>query len=162
MGSNKKYNSSNRGIGSNYEYRMATRNIEDGKGFMCPMCNSFIVSGQDCCPVCGEMPSSGGSSQVKPESLVKFLIFNLVFIAPLASMISAFLSNVAGDLFRIPSLIILAIMAWITLANVNYVIKACNKKGQGIIIKIWKLKYSFWILIWLTVATFQAFGYLSF
>lgn len=40
----------------------AAYNIQNGKGWMCPTCGSFIPAGEDQCYACGEMPEVNGQT----------------------------------------------------------------------------------------------------
>lgn len=144
---------------SKEKYNRAKNNINKSKGFMCPMCESYIQPGFDYCPVCGESPEYGNSISDDNEIIYLFVMFWLVFIAPFASVIATFFSKIGENFLIVASMIALGIIGWIGIAYFKYVLKECRRRNFGELRTMWRLKWSIWVIVWTVISVLHLFGY---
>lgn len=145
-------------MGYNSNNQKAIRNINQNKGFMCPVCEAFIQPGYDYCPVCGEMPGVDSDDGF----LGMLIMFWLVFIAPFASALTPLIYKINGSVLTGLTLFVLCIMELISVTHLVGIIRDWKKSKRGIIKLIWRTKWSVWVIYWLSLSIYHLYGHFLF
>lgn len=130
--------------------RSAASNINQGKGFECPLCYKYVSPGYDHCPDCGDMPQISGSSNhdfsvSDSENMGCFFWFWLVLGAPAVFSLTK-ISGKSGDFFLILPILILFFTSIKGLIRI-FIDKSGGVSGFNIFVRGWVFTLSFLSLI---------------